>query len=85
MGAFAHLQLALLDVDDATRDLIFAAFAPAAGVRPLSVRRTKKAMALALALLDSDRIPPVFRTKAGKADARQRPRKPGQTVKRYVS
>jgi hypothetical protein len=88
MGAFARLQLALLDVDDKTADLIFAAFEPAAataaaGRRPLSARRMKKAMKLALALLDSDGDSnSVSRTKAGKTDARQRPHKPGQSVKR---
>jgi hypothetical protein len=84
MGAFARLDLALRDVDDKTADLIYAAFAPAApGVRPPSVRRMRRATKLALALLDSrqefHQFPQIQR---GKADARQRPRKPGQSVKR---
>jgi hypothetical protein len=75
MGAFAHLQLALLDVDDATRDLTYAAFAPAAaGKRPLSKRRMAKAMKLVRALLnesDGDSNS-VSRVRAGKAATRQR-------------
>jgi hypothetical protein len=82
MGAFARLQLALLDADDKTVDLIFAAFAPAAataaaGKRPLSKRRTAKAMKLALALLDPDRISPVSAS-SGKGRTRHRPCKSGK-------
>ena len=78
MGAFARLQLALLDADDATVNLIFSAFAPAApGVRPLSKRRMAKAMKLALALLDPDRISPVSAS-SGKGRTRLRPCKSGK-------
>ena len=81
MCAFAHLQLKLLDADDKTADLIFAALAPpAAGKRPLSARRMKKAMKLARALLDSDRfpqIPPVSADPTRRGPTPGRPRKSG--------
>ena len=81
MGAFARLQLALLDADDATDNLIFSAFAPAApGVRPLSKRRMAKAMKLALALINSDRfpqIPPVSADSTRRGPTPGRPRKSG--------
>jgi hypothetical protein len=83
MGAFARLQLALLDVDDKTADLIFSVFAPPApGKRPPSKRKVARALRLALALINSDRSDQFPQIQRGKADARQRPRKPGQSVKR---
>jgi hypothetical protein len=83
MGAFARLQLALQDADDATVNLIFSVFAPPApGKRAPSKRKAERALRLALALINSDRSHQFPQIQRGKADARQRPRKPGQSVKR---
>jgi hypothetical protein len=77
MGAFAHLQLKLLDADDATVTLIFSVFTPPApGKRAPSKRKVERALRLALALINSDRSDQ-FPRHAEKAEPGTGPVNPG--------